>query len=199
MNRLILIIIVIFFYSCSQDSGITEDTSNTKLDTSKIVISLTEDTPDTSYFDLVTVSNDGLINWSLKTTDSINDFIIQEFRWNKWLDIGAVSNRGLQNYSFKADTACGLYGIRVQSAGPEKLHSKLVLVPSLVKKEISSICRLKSNSVSLTGKTKFEIYNEEGDKLLEGCSDFINYDTLDLSRGIYYLNYANVTESFVVK
>ena len=58
---------------------------------------------------------------------------------------------------------------------------------------------LKSNSFAFTSKTKFEIYNENGDRLLEGCSDFVNWDTLNLSSGIYYYNYANVTEAFVVK
>ena len=197
MNRLILISIIIFFYSCAQDNEVSGNTTNSNIDTSEVAIHTIEDNPDTSYFDSVTINNDGLISWSLKSTDSMNDFIIQEFRWNKWLKIGPVSNNALKNYAFKADSTCGLYGIRIQSAGPEKLHSKSVPYP--IKREIKSLCMLKSNSFAFTSKTKFEIYNENGDRLLEGCSDFVNWDTLNLSSGIYYYNYANVTEAFVVK
>src|ERR1700751_554000 len=57
-------------------------------------------------FDLVgiTINNDAVLNWSTKNEGGSLPFIIEQFKWNKWVYVGEINGEGTpgqHDYKFK--------------------------------------------------------------------------------------------------
>lgn len=159
-----------------------------------------------STFECTTIncSNDGLLKWSTKNEDGVLDFKVEQFRWDRWVEVGLVKGVGTKethHYTFQITPHSGKNTIRVSQTDNtgETRSSKQVSFNSPLPKvkktpaRVSDYIYFKANGKNV--KTKFEIYDAYGNLLKTGFSDSI--DCRNLVNGVYFINYDNTSEKFI--
>lgn len=152
------------------------------------------------------VDKDLTFKWTTKGETGKLPYIVEQFRWNKWVKIGEVGGNGTpteNSYSFKITPHSGKNQFRVKQidyTGQPKL-SKTVdfqssvpaveFAPTRVQKEIN----FTSNNAPV--ETMYEIYDQFGNIVKRGFGKTI--DVSNLSKGAYYLNYDNKMGEFIKK
>lgn len=151
-------------------------------------------------------SKDGSIEWTTSKEEGKLPFIIEQYRWNKWVRVGEVQGlggaSGTNSYTFKLDPHSGENSVRVvqvdhsgkkRPSEPVKFQSdnpKLSKTPAKVKTDIQF---LDPNGV-LT-ETRYEIYDAYGNIVKKGVGKVVNCS--NLKRGVYYINFDNTNEKFI--
>lgn len=143
------------------------------------------------------IDKSGQISWTTTNEKSNTQFEIEEWRWNKWLLLGQLNGKGAGNnlYSFLADTSCGLYQIRVTAKDTVAHHTPTINSP--VQKEVKLLTSKVSKDkpfLRFDKKTKYEIYDQYGNKLLFGCDSQVDTSTFQV--GLYFIEYGNKVEEF---
>ena len=72
-----------------------------------------------STYELVTInlSSDGTFSWSTKNESGKLAYIVEQFRWNKWLKVGEIEGAGTpteHSYTFKVSLHSGKNQVRVR-------------------------------------------------------------------------------------
>jgi len=149
----------------------------------------------------ITVDKTGILRWATTGEKGKIPFIIQEFRWNKWINIGKVDGKGTSEkniYSKKVYFHSGINKFRVKQTDYSKrakysAEAKfLSLMPAVTFTPGNG--REASKEIIFSTKTKYEIYNYYGSLIKRGTSNKV--DVSKLKKGTYFLNYDNKTESF---
>ncbi len=156
-----------------------------------------------STFEVVSmeVTADGVLKWKTKNETGKLPYIIEQFRWNKWVRVGEVDGDGTpgeHEYSFKITPHSGVNKFRVKQVdySGKPRYSKSVEYTSSTPEITFSPIKVKSEII-FTGETMYEIYDSYGNIVKKGYGDKI--DASNLTKGIYYLSYDNKTETFVKK
>jgi hypothetical protein len=149
----------------------------------------------------ISVEKGGLLEWVTINETAMLPFIIEQFKWNKWVKIGEVTGKGTPDkntYSFITDTHAGNNKFRIKQKGhiDKTIHSPSVSYRSS-KSEISYIYNRKTKGIEFAEETNFEVYNKFGDLVKKGYSNKINVQNLD--NDSYYMNYGNTTCEFKKK
>ncbi|NBU46079.1 MAG: hypothetical protein EBS34_01300 [Flavobacteriales bacterium] len=148
-------------------------------------------------------SADGNLQWVTSKENGVLDFIVEHYRWGKWLEVGYVKGNGgsrSNSYAFQVNLHSGKNTLRVsQRDNSKKLRSsQSTTVVSTVGKVIKTPSRVKdfiyfkSNGKSV--KTKYEVFDAYGNLLKQGFSQEVN--CTNLLKGIYFLNFDNTSEKF---
>jgi len=151
-----------------------------------------------STFDIskIEVGNDKILRWTTTKEAGSLDFIIEQFRWNKWVKIGTVKGKGTASvhpYSFKITPHSGQNKFRVKQIDYSKnpRYSKdavyRAILPAVTYKK-------SSNQIIFSTNTMYEIYNYYGNIVMKGNAEKI--DLTQLSAGDYFLNYDNKMDTF---
>lgn len=137
----------------------------------------------------------GILKWSTKNENGSLPFLIEQFRWNKWVPVGKVEGVGTpqtHEYSFQVTLHSGENKFRIRQKG----YNSTVKVSS----ELSFIADVKTptyvlnkEKVAFDSETAFEVYDEYGINLVKGFGKTI--DIQGLKPGEYYLCYDNTTVS----
>lgn len=156
-----------------------------------------------STFEIVEMDADkeGNFTWKAKNETGQLDYVVEQFRWNKWVKVGEVEGTGTQEtseYSFKITPHSGENQIRVKqvdySGRPRYSESVKFMSP----KEPLEFDPIKvKKEIMFTGETLYEIYDSYGNIVKKGYGDKV--EVSNLKKGIYYLNYDNKTDTFVKK
>lgn len=152
----------------------------------------------------ITCDNQGILKWSTKNEDGVLDFKVEQYRWDRWVEVGLVKGAGTKenhSYTFQITPHSGKNTIRVSqtdNTGETRSSKQVSFNSSLpkVKKtpaRVSDYIYFKANGKSV--KTKFEIYDAYGNLLKTGFSDSI--DCRNLVNGVYFINYDNTSEKFI--
>lgn len=161
-----------------------------------------------STFEVITmnVTGDGTLKWSTKAEQGKLAFVVEQFRWNKWVKVGEVDGVGTaatNNYEFKVSPHSGKNQFRVKQtdySGQPRLSKPIdytstgcdvTFSPAKVSKDINFDCAGKSS------ETMFEIYDQYGNIVKRGFGNKI--DCVNLPKGGYFLNYDNKMGEFVKK
>jgi hypothetical protein len=156
-----------------------------------------------STFEIVSmkVSKDGKFDWTTKGETGKLTYIVEQFRWNKWIKAGEVDGNGNaaeSNYSFKVTPHSGENKFRVKqvdySGKPRYSSASRHLSTN---SEITFSPKKAKSEVIFTGQTLFEVYDSYGNIVKKGFGEKVNIT--NLKKGIYYLNYDNKTDTFVKK
>jgi len=151
----------------------------------------------------MTVNNAGKLAWKTSDEQGKLPFIIEQYRWNKWVQVGEVQGKGTpgQNlYEFQAAPHSGENTIRVVQIDHSgaKRTSKEVKFMSTVSTVEKSPVKVKSViNFTSSGKpveTKYEIYDAYGNIVKKGVGSSVNCE--NLLKGAYYINFDNKTEKF---
>ncbi len=147
---------------------------------------------------MMSVSVSGLLKWNTKNEQGALPFIVEQFKWNKWVPVGEVDGLGTNEnheYSFQLAMHSGENKFRVRQRGFNSITkvSKDVMVVSTVEKP-SYIIPKNMSSVDFTSETAYEIYDTYGVIVKKGYGKQVKID--NLGKGEYYLCYDNSLSEF---
>jgi hypothetical protein len=147
-------------------------------------------------FDLLSIdiNKDAVLSWGTKNELGSLPYIVEQFKWNKWVYVGEVSGDGTpqqHNYNFKVTPNSGENKFRVKQVGFGGVprYSKEVTYNSLMEKPSFKI-EPDFKSVAFSNETIFEVYDYYGNVLKKGFGSTV--DISGLGTGKYYLCYDNV-------
>lgn len=149
-------------------------------------------------FESVLVKN-GVLSFKTSGETGPLPFIIEQFRWNKWVKVGEVQGRGhnQQSYEVNVRTHTGANKFRVrQSTGNRKVQSFSKEAVTIVPQPPVTFKNSKTEVV-FSAETMYELYDQYGSIVFKGFGKSINISTL--SNGRYYLNYDNAQGEFSKK
>jgi len=153
----------------------------------------------------ISVGASGKLVW--KTTDEQGKlpYIVEQYRWNKWVTIGEVQGKGTPestSYEFQVTPHSGENTVRVTQVDHSgtKRTSKEVKFASTVPVIVKNPVKVKDiiNFTTADGKameTRYEIYDAYGNIVKKGVGLSVNCE--NLLRGVYYINFDNVNEKFI--
>ena len=145
----------------------------------------------------------GLLQWDTYNENGKIDFVVEQFRWNKWVESGKVLGTGrksVNHYVFQLKLHSGKNRIRVAQYDNTNAgrFSKEVIIHSEEEEIFTNGTRIVnkiyfSNSKGRT-RTKYEIHDAYGNLLKLGTSDYV--DCSNLVNGLYYVSFDNKTDKF---
>ena len=146
----------------------------------------------------IKVNEKGIINWTTKDESGSLPYIIEQYKWNKWVTVGEVQGRGFSDkndYSFKVVLTSGENKFRVKQMGNNKkprysAEAKIAAKKPTVKFE----CLKSKEQIVFDSETHYEVYDRYGNIIKRGFGNNIELSNLDHS--LYYLSYDNTTAEF---
>lgn len=148
------------------------------------------------------IEKHGVLSWKTKNESGKLNFIIEQYRWNKWIKIGEVNGVGTpdeNSYSFQLSFHSGENQFRIKQidyTGNPRI-SPLKRFKNVSMEEITFAPKKVSKNIIFTGETLFEVYDSYGNIVKKGYGEKI--EAMNLKKGVYYLNYDNQTEKFIKK
>lgn len=152
--------------------------------------------------DKIAVGADGVLTWTTTGESGVLTYIVEQFRWNKWVYVGEVEGKGItgkpNTYSFKITPHSGLNKFRVKQVdytgvpnySPVATFNSDKIAVDFNPKKVDDF-------VTFTDQTMYEVYDIHGNIVKKGYSNKI--DATNLKKGIYYLNFDNSTAEFMKK
>ncbi len=154
-------------------------------------------TPRITY-ELVSIDSNAVLHWVSKNEIGKSLFVIEQFRWNKWVKVGEMDGKGGTEenvYSIQVVPHSGENQFRVkQSYGTTSGLSKTVYYKSKGKKVTFQHGHIHTEVV-FSEETMYEVYDQEGNLLMKGTGKII--DCRKLPKSAYYLNYDNNQGEFI--
>ncbi len=155
--------------------------------------------PQSTYVaSLMKVSRDGLYTWQTTGESGSLPFIVEQFRWNKWIKVGEIEgkgNSGTNKYQIKVSPHTGNNRFRVKQIDYTRKakYSKEVRFRSMDPPVTYSPAK-PENEIVFSRETMFEIYDYYGNLVKKGVG--ANVDISGIAKGDYFLNYGTKTETF---
>lgn len=157
-----------------------------------------------STFDTQKINFDdnGVLKWTTDNETGSLNYIVEQFRWNKWVKVGEVKGigtPGVHNYSFKITPHSGENKARVKQIdfsgkprySPETTYTSSA--PEIVLEEE----KIRDKVVFQGGETLYEIYDRYGVIVKKGFGADANVESLE--KGKYYVSYDNKTKTVYIR
>lgn len=161
-----------------------------------------EDLKPRPTFEITTMnlSSTGLLKWTAKNEGGPLPYIIEQYKWNKWVPVGEVNGLGtpdMHDYQFQVPTHSGENKFRVKQVGLGHIpkYSNPVTTTTMIEKP-SYVINKEQNELQFSGETAYELYNDYG-IVKKGFGKVIKME--NLAKGKYYLCYDNQITEFVKK
>lgn len=143
----------------------------------------------------------GVLKWTCKNESGALPYIIEQYKWKKWVYVGEVQgigNPSSHDYSFQVSTHSGENKFRIKQVGigVGAKYSSSVMLNSMTEKPHYTLNK-NSDAIQYSTETAFEIYDIFGNIVKKGFSNETNIENLSL--GKYYLCYDNITVEFEKK
>ena len=150
----------------------------------------------------MTADPDGTIKWQTTGEQGKLPFVIEQFRWNKWVKVGEVDGKGTagtNDYVFKITPHNGENQVRVKQVDytSQPRYSKPLKFTSNVPPVDCPNLRPNKTLDFTGGETMYEIYDKFGNIVKKGFGSSV--DVTNLAPDVYYLNYDNKTTEFIRK
>ena len=149
----------------------------------------------------ITVGEDGFLEWITTDESGSLPYIIQQYKWGKWVDIGEVQGKGTpvtNNYAFYVEFISGVNKFRViQRDGEGKIKKSTSVEINSLRPKLTYTYKKKDGQIIFSGKTKYELYDKFGEIIIRGFGAMV--EVSELEKDSYWLSYDNLTESFVKK
>ncbi len=155
-----------------------------------------------STFEIANISISGdKVKWStIKEAGSL-PFVVEQFRWNKWIEVGKIDGKGdakENNYESKVRFHSGENRFRVKQTdyrGKPRYSDDVTFDSD--KPEVSFSPNRVDDVINFTAPTMYEIYDEYGGIIFKGYGQ--NVKVSGLKKGKYYLNMDNKLAVFTKK
>lgn len=144
----------------------------------------------------------GNLSWSIKGTVSEEPFIVEQFRWNKWINCGEVSGNeasqsGQYNFTPNLHTGLNMFRIMHPDNSGNPIYTKIVKYTNAKAKLVNVESTKVTNKIVFDAETMYEIFDLNGNFMLGGIGKEI--DVSEIEKGKYWLNYDNKSVSFSKK
>lgn len=144
----------------------------------------------------------GVFHWSTSNETAQLDFVVEQFRWNKWIKVGEVTGKGtpgIHQYEFKITPHSGENKVRVKQVDytGEPRYSDAATFNSDQEPIKLNGDKFKNQIDFVGGESLYELYDKYGTIVKRGFSDIINVSNLE--KGTYYLSYDNKTETIRIR
>jgi hypothetical protein len=140
------------------------------------------------------ISENGLLNWTTINENESIPFIVEQYRWNKWVKVGQVNGKGkmkgTNSYFFQSVPHSGQNKFRVKQegfGGMEKRSESATFQFNI--NPISHKTGSNKHQIVFSGETLFEIYDQFGSVMKYGYGKEVNIE--NLRNGKYFLCYDN--------
>ena len=159
-----------------------------------------EDLKPKPTFEMLTmnITSSGLLKWATKGESGTLPYIIEQFKWNKWVPIGELPGVGTpdsHNYEFQVTSHSGENKFRVKQVGLGSISkaSEPVVLNSMTEKPNYNVPK-DNNSIVFSYETAYEVYDVYGLIVKKGFGKEIKIDNLEPNK--YYLCYDNQLTEF---
>jgi len=147
----------------------------------------------------INVDKNGLLKWETKNEMGSLPYVIEQFRWNKWIPIGEVKGNGTlesNSYSFQTTAHSGENKFRVKQVGygsVSKASSSVAYISTISQPSYTK----NSTNIQFSGETLYEVFDAYGNVVKRGFGNTLAID--NLAKGDYYLCYDNIMADFKKK
>ncbi len=153
------------------------------------------------YFLSVKIDKSGKLIWYAKGELTDDPFIVEQYRWNKWIKVGEVGSSDTVHkgqYEFEFNQNIGLNQLRVvrNDANDNPVYTKAVKFTSK-NPEITLESSKVSDKLVFSAESQYEIFDLKGNFITEGLAKEV--DITDIEKGKYWLNFDNKSVNFVKK
>lgn len=147
------------------------------------------------------INSTGVLKWTAKNESGALPYIVEQFKWNKWVYVGEVQGVGTpdsHDYSFQVTTHSGENKFRIKQAGlgTAPKVSNAVILNSMTEKPAFMVSK-DGKSIQYSYETAFEVYDAFGNVVKKGFGIETNIE--NLPKGKYYLCYDNMVTEFEKK
>lgn len=149
----------------------------------------------------IEVTKDGSLQWTTTGESGSLPYIVEQYRWNKWIKVAEVEGKGTSgthSYSVKINLHSGINKFRVKQVDYTK---KPRLSPEVTFKSLEPPVNITNtkfeNEIVFSRETMYEIYDYYGNRIMKGIGSRI--DISSLKKGDYFINYDNKMETFKKK
>ncbi len=156
-----------------------------------------------STFDIVSmkIDEEGVLTWSTNNETGKLPYIIEQFRWNKWVKVGEEEGKGLKStntYTFKITPHSGENKFRVKQVDYSRRPRYSSSVKFRSKKPPVTFAPVKvKDDIMFSDETMYEIYDAYGNIVKKGFGPKVNVS--NLKKGTYYINYDKEMGKFLKK
>ncbi len=150
---------------------------------------------------LIKVDNNNNLKWSTTNEAGSLTYIVEQYRWNKWIKVGTVEGKGTPNsnsYSMKVYPHSGNNKFRVKQIDyTRKPHYSKDVPYRSMKPKVTFTPKKPSTTITFSRETMYEIYDGYGNIVKKGVG--MTIDISDLKKGDYYLQFDNEMTDFKKK
>lgn len=148
----------------------------------------------------ISVGADNYLKWSTTNEAGSLPFIVEQYRWNKWIKVGTIEGKGTPNsnsYKIKVSPHNGNNKFRVKQIDYSKKphYSEEVLFRSRTAPVTYKVD--KGAKIIFSAETMYEIYDYYGNIVKKGVSSTV--DISALKKGSYFLQYDKEITEFKKK
>ncbi len=146
------------------------------------------------------INNSGKLTWTAGHENGPLPYIVEQFKWNKWIPVGVVDGVGTpeaHDYEFQVAQHSGENKFRVKQVGFGSLpkYSSAVVLNSTTEKPNYALTK-DYNALQFTRETAYELFDDYG-IVKKGFGKEINIK--NLKKGKYYLCFDNQITEFEKK
>jgi hypothetical protein len=149
----------------------------------------------------ISISDFGVLTWGTIGETGSLPFVVQQFKWNKWVNVGEVMGRGIpgeNTYKYQAAEVSGVNKFRVlQKTGDGDLKSSVAVEYTSSMPPVSVVYDKKGSTLTFSRETNYELYNVYGQIVKRGFG--AKADLADMLKNDYYISFDNNTEKFYRK
>lgn len=146
----------------------------------------------------------GTLNWNTESETGALPYVVEEYRWNKWISTGTVQGKGqsgTNNYHLKLTPHSGTNKVRIVQidySGTKRTSQEFTFeagISAVEKSEekVRDYIHFTVNGAAV--ETQYEIYDAYGNRVMKGWNSTVPCSTL--KKGVYYINFDNMTEKFL--
>lgn len=144
------------------------------------------------------ITSSGILKWTSTNETGALPYVIEQFKWNKWVPIGEVDGVGTPDsheYSFKVTAHSGANKYRVKQVGfgAEPKFSNHVVYNSMTDKQTYAVNN-ENTAIQFSAETAYELYDNYGIIVKKGFGKKVAIN--NLNKGKYYLCFDNQVTEF---
>lgn len=146
------------------------------------------------------VTDEQSLTWTTSSEAGALPFVIEQFKWNKWVKLGEVmgeGDEGPNNYQFSVKLDAGENKFRIkQNDSDGTRYSERITVQSSSSAVVLAHTKV-FDSIDFDRDTHYELFDEYGSLVAQGYGQKIA--TSELAKGQYYLNYGAIFGTVINK
>jgi len=146
------------------------------------------------FLSIVVSLEDKMIRWSAREDTTKFDYVIEQYRWNRWLKIGSVPSNGKSDMftaslSLEEWIHSGENKFRIKVCAPFCFYSREIKLEMPETQPDVFANQYQGKPLQFSAVTHYEVYDTYGNVIKSGVGKSV--DLKELPRGLYYLAYDN--------